>query len=118
MSAGLSATLAWSLAAALPALWVGAARRTPPNGLLIRFGIGNGMLATLLGVMSPLLIVTLIGVAVVVPSLGWYMWSQMIPGAERDRIRGHMTEFLSYVVQLALTIPLFIATIPLLASIL
>src|SRR4051794_36795279 len=55
VSAGLAAVLAWSLAAALPALWVGAVRRTSPNGLLGRFAIGNGFLATLIGAMSPLL---------------------------------------------------------------
>jgi len=113
-TAGMTATLAWSLAAALPALWVGAVRRTPPHGLLVRFGIGNGTLATLLGAMSPLLIVSLLGLSVVVPSLGWYLWSQMMPGAERDRIKEYMMEFLSYFVQLTLTFALFIATIPLL----
>src|SRR5438094_2661658 len=62
-SAALAAVVAWSLAAALPALWVGSVRRTPPKGLLVRFAIGNGFLATLIGAGSPLLVVTLLGVA-------------------------------------------------------
>jgi hypothetical protein len=119
VSAGITAALAWSLAAALPALWVGAALRTPPSGVLIRFGIGNGIFATLLGAkMSALLFVTLLGVAVVVPSLGWYIWSQMTPGAERDRIRGYLTEFFSYVVQFVWTFLMLIAATALLERIL
>ena len=40
-SQGIVATLAWSLATALPALWVGAAWKYPPRDVLIRFGIAN-----------------------------------------------------------------------------
>ena len=48
-SEGIIATLAWTLATALPALWVGAAGKYPPRDVLIRFGIANGIFAILLG---------------------------------------------------------------------
>ena len=44
-SQGIIPTLAWSVATALPALWVGAAWRYPPRDVLIRFGIANGIFA-------------------------------------------------------------------------
>ncbi len=69
-SVGLTAVLTWSLAAALPALWVAALRRTPPDGLLARLAIGNGLIAILLGFMSAFLIVLLIAVAAAIPSFG------------------------------------------------
>jgi hypothetical protein len=117
-SAGMTAVLAWSLAAALPALWVGTVRRSPPNGVLLRFAVGNGFLAILMASMSALFFVIILGTAVVVPSLGWYRMSQMSTGEDRDRLGTTIRGFLSYVVQLALTVLLFIATIPLLEGIL
>jgi hypothetical protein len=116
--AGATAALAWCLAAALPALWVGAARRTPPDGLLTRFAVGNGFVALLVGLMGAPLFVSLVAVGTGVPSLGWYAISQMGPGEGRDRLRGWVMGFLSYVVQLTLTIVLFIVSIPLLGWIL
>lgn len=113
-SAALTAVTAWSLTAALPALWVGAVLRTPPKGLLIRFAAGNTFLSALIGAASPLLIVMLLGSAVLVPSLGWYAVSLMTPGAERDRIKRAVVTFSSYIIQLALAFLLLIATIPLL----
>jgi hypothetical protein len=117
-SAGMTAVLAWSLAAALPALWVGTVRRSLPNGVLLRFAIGNGFLAILMASMSALLFVVILGTAVVIPSVGWYWMSQMSTGEDRDRVGSTIRGFLSYVVQLALTVLLFIATIPLLEGIL
>jgi hypothetical protein len=113
-TAALAVVAAWSLAAALPALWVGAVRRTPPKGLLVRFAAGNTFLAALIGGGNPFLIVTTLGSAVLVPSLGWYALSLTSPGTERDRIKSAVVTFSSYVIQLALTFLLFIATIPLL----
>jgi hypothetical protein len=117
-SAGATAALAWCLAAALPALWVGAVRRTPPDGLLARFAIGNGFIAILVGFMGAPLFVSLVAASIGVPSLGWYAMSQMGAGEGRDRLRGRIMGFLSYVVQFTLTVVLFIASIPLLEWIL
>jgi hypothetical protein len=117
-SAGLTAVLAWTLAAALPALWVATLRRAPPDGLLARIAIGNGFIAILLGFMSAFLIVLLIAVAAAIPSIGWYGMSQMTAGDDRERLRSYIIAFLHYVMQLILTLLLFIATIPLLAAIL
>jgi hypothetical protein len=116
-SAGLTAVLAWTLAAALPALWVAAIRRTPPDGLLARIAIGNGFIAILLGFMSAFLIVLLIAVTAAIPSLGWYGMSQMPAGDDRERLRIYTIAFLYYVMQLILTLLLFIATIPVLGAI-
>jgi hypothetical protein len=118
VSAGLTTMLAWSFAAALPALWVAAVRRTPLDGLLARFMIGNGFIVILLGFMSAFLFVLLIGGAAAIPSLGWYAMSQMDTGDDRERLRSHIIGFLYYVAQLILTFLLFIATLPLLGSIL
>ncbi len=76
-SAGMTVALAWGLAAALPALWVGTVRRSPPSAVLFRFAIGTGFLAILIASVSAFAIVILVGAAVVVPSLGWYGMSQM-----------------------------------------
>jgi hypothetical protein len=104
----------WSLAAALPALWVGDVRRTPPESLLARFVIGNGFLATLVSAGSPLplLVVMLLGIAALVPSLGWYAISRMTPSPGRVRVKLAMANFSAYVVQLALTLALFMVTLP------
>ncbi len=117
-SVGMTVALAWGLAAALPALWVGTVRRSPPSAVLVRFAIGTGFLAILIASMSAFLLVILIGAAVVVPSLGWYGMSQMSSGEGRDRLGAIIRTFLSYVAQLAMTVVLFIGTIPLLGWIL
>jgi hypothetical protein len=109
-SGGIIATLAWSLATALPALWVGAAWKYPPRDVLIRFGIANGIFAILLGARwDPLVCVALLGIAVVVPSLGWYAWSQMPPGEDRDRLKGYRMQFVPYFIQFAATVVTLIA---------
>ncbi|HZW33827.1 MAG TPA: hypothetical protein VFF52_24105 [Isosphaeraceae bacterium] len=113
-TAALAAVVAWSLAAALPAVWVSAVRRTPPRGLLVRFAVGTSFLVTLMSAGGPLLFVILLGAAVLAPSLGWYTVSLMPPGLERDQIKGAGITLLSYLIQVALTFLLFIATIPLL----
>jgi hypothetical protein len=101
----------WSLAAALPALWVGDVGRAPPNSLLVRFVIGNCFLATLVSAESPLLIVMLLGIAALVPSLGGYAVSLMTPGPGRVRVEMATANFSSYVIQLSMTFGLFIATL-------
>jgi hypothetical protein len=117
-SAELTALLVWSLAAGLPALWVGTVRRNPPSTVLVRFAVGNGFLAMLLVSMSALLVVILLGAAAVVPSLGWYRISQMSDDEDRDRLGASVKRFMSYVVQLVMTSLLFVLTIPLLAGLL
>ncbi len=93
---------------------VSAVRRTPPRGLLVRFAVGTSFLVTLMSAGGPLLFVILLGAAVLAPSLGWYTVSLMPPGLERDQIKGAGITLLSYLIQVALTFLLFIATIPLL----
>ena len=116
-SAGLTAVLAWT--SLLPArAGVVASRRAPPDGLPARIAIGNGFIALLLGFMSAFLIVSLIAVAAAIPSLGWYGMTQMTAGDDRERLRSYIIAFLYYVMQLILTLLLFIATIPVLAAIL
>jgi hypothetical protein len=105
---------AWSLAAALPALWVGAIQRIPPKGLLVRFALGNGFLSIVIGflisdVSGPLVVPILLGAAVLLPSLGWYSMSLMEPGPERDQIKRAVVICVSYGSQLALTLVLFFA---------
>ena len=95
-----------------------AVRRTPLKGLLVRFAAGNTFLAALIGAGSPFLVMTMLGSAVLVPSLGWYALSLTSPGAERDRIKCAVVIFISFVIQFALTFLLFIATIPLLDGLL
>jgi hypothetical protein len=103
-SEGMMATFAWTLATALPALWVGAAWKYPPRDVLIRFGIANGIFAILLGArMDQRVCLALVGIAVVVPSLGWYAWSQMPPGEDRDRLKGHRKQFATYFIQFTAT---------------
>jgi hypothetical protein len=116
-SASLSFALvvvgAWSLAAALPALWVGAVQRIPPKGLLVRFAVGNGFLsiviASLISADTPLLVALLIGAVVLLPSVAWYSMSLMEPGPDRDRMKRACIVCLSYVSQLVLTLVLFVA---------
>jgi hypothetical protein len=86
--------------------------------LLARIAIGNGFIAILLAFMSAFLIVLLIAVAAAIPSVGWYGMSQMTAGDDRERLRSYIIAFLYYVMQLILTLLLFIATIPVLAAIL
>src|SRR5438094_4212715 len=80
----------WNVAAALPALWVGDVWRTPPKGLLLRFAIGNGFLAALVGAGSALLVVILLGVAALIAFLGWYPMSLMAPSPRRVRVEQAM----------------------------
>jgi hypothetical protein len=94
-SAGLTAALAWSLAAALPALWVGTVRRTSPDGLLGRVAIGNGFLAILMAFMGALLFVVLLALAVGIPSVGWYRMSRVDTDYDRERVRRNIIGFLS-----------------------
>jgi hypothetical protein len=118
VSAALATVAAWSLAAALPALWVGAARRTPPKGLLVRFAAGNAFNSALIGAGNLFVIVTMLGSAVLVPSIGRYAVSLMTPGVERNRIKRAVVMFSSYVIQLALTFLLLYATLPVLTGLL
>lgn len=107
---GVIATLAWSLAIALPALWVGAAWKYPPRDVLIRFGIANGIFAILLGAnFNPAVPIALLVLAVVVPSLGWYAWSQMPPGEDRDRLIGYRKHFAPCFIQFTATLFTWIA---------
>jgi hypothetical protein len=123
-SASVSVTLvvvgAWSLAAALPALWVGAVQRIPPKELLVRFAVGNGFLATVIASLNsmniPLVVPILLGTAVLIPSLVRYSMSLMEPGPYRDRIKETLLILLSYISQLALTLVLFFAMLPALLS--
>ncbi len=109
-SHGIIATLAWSLATALPALWVGAAWKYPPRGVLIRFGIANGIFAILLGArFDPRVNIAALVIAVLVPSLGWYAWSQMPPGEDRDRLKGYRMQFVPCFIQFAATVFTLIA---------
>jgi hypothetical protein len=109
-SEGIIATLAWSLATALPALWVGAVWKYPPRDVLIRFGIANGIFAILLGARwDPRVCIVLLGIAVLVPSLGWYAWSQMPPGEDRDRLKGYRMQFVPYFIQFTATLCTLIA---------
>jgi hypothetical protein len=101
----------WNVAAALPALWVGDVWRTPPKGLLLRFAIGNTFLGALVGAGSALLVVILLGVAVLVPSFGWCTMSLMSPGPQRVQVERATANFSSYVIQLALTVALFLLTL-------
>jgi hypothetical protein len=118
-SAGIIATVAWTLATALPALWVGAAWKYPPRDVLIRFGIANGIFAILLGArMDPLVFIALVGIAIVVPSLGWYAWSQMPPGEDRDRLKSYRMPFASYWIQFTATFFTLIAATAVLEKIL
>jgi hypothetical protein len=113
LSFALVAVGAWSLAAALPAIWVGAVQRIPPSGLLVRFAVGSGFLsiviASLISAGIPLLIAILFAAGVLFPSLAWYSMSLMEPGPDRDRIKKAFVIFLSYVCQLAVTLVLFVA---------
>jgi hypothetical protein len=109
-SGGIIATLAWSLATALPALWVGAAWKYPPRDVLTRFGIANGIFAILLGArFDPRVNIAALVIAVLVPSLGWYAWSQMPPGEDRDRLKGYRMQFVPYFIQFAATVVTLIA---------
>jgi hypothetical protein len=101
----------WSLAAALPALWVGDVRRASPERLLFRFVIGNGFLATFVTAGSPLLVVMLLGIAALVRFLDPFVRSLMAPGPGRVRVKMAMASVSSYVIQLALTLALFIVTL-------
>jgi hypothetical protein len=68
------------------------------------FGIANGIFAILLGARwNPLVSTALVGIAVVVPSLGWYAWSQMPPDEDRDRLKGYRMQFASYFIQFTAT---------------
>jgi hypothetical protein len=117
--ARMTVTLAWSLAAAVPAFWVGKTRRTAPHDWLIRFGIGNVILASLLAArISPPLIIALVASAVAFSSLGWFIWLRMEPGAKRERFKGYLTEFLWYFGQLLFTLQWFVATLALLYAVL
>ena len=113
LSFALVVVSAWSLAAALPALWVGAVQRIPPKGLLVRFAVGNGFLsiviASLISADTPLLVALLIGAVVLLPSVAWYSMSLMEPGPDRDRMKRACIVCLSYVSQLVLTLVLFVA---------
>ena len=110
--AALIMTLAFSLSAALPALWIGAFRRIPPDALLVRFAIGNGFIPVMIGLMVSLspggFLIAIVAVAAIIPSIGWYRISQMANGEARERMRHFLLEFLSYVLQLSLTIGLCI----------
>jgi hypothetical protein len=78
--------------------------------VLIRFGIANGIFAILLGVRwDPRVCIALLGIAVVVPSLGWYAWSQMPPGEDRDRLKGYRMQFAPYFIQFTATVVTLIA---------
>ena len=87
--------------------------------MLIRFGIANGIFAILLGArMDPLVFIALVGIAIVVPSLGWYAWSQMPPGEDRDRLKSYRMPFASYWIQFAATFFTLIAATAVLEKIL
>jgi hypothetical protein len=90
----------WSLAAALPALWVGDVGRASLESLLLRFVIGNGFLAALVGAGSPLLVVMFLGIAALVPFLGWFAISLIAPGPGRARVQMAMAGVSSHVIQL------------------
>jgi hypothetical protein len=118
-SEGIVATLAWSLATALPALWVGAAWKYPPRDVLIRFGIANGIFAILLGSrMDARVCVALLVIAVLVPSLGWYAWSQMPPGEDRDRLKSYRMQLAPYFIQFTATFVTLVAATAMLEKIL
>ena len=103
-SQGIIATLAWSLATALPALWVGALWKYPPREVLVRFAIANGIFAILLGAnYDARVLIALFVIAVVVPSLGWYAWSQMPPGEDRDRLKRYRMQLAPCFIQFAAT---------------
>jgi hypothetical protein len=108
----------WCLAAALPALWVGAVQRIYPRALLVRFAVGNGFLAIVIASLSsgttPLLVAFSLGAVVLLPSLCWYWMSLTEPGPDRDEIKRALLVFLSYACQIALTIVFFVATMPVL----
>jgi hypothetical protein len=109
-SSAIIATMAWSLATALPALWVGAAWKYPPRDVLFRFGIGNGIFAILLGAkFEPVVSIVALVIAILVPSLGWYAWSQMLPGEDRDRLKGYRRHFAPYLFQFIATVVTLIA---------
>jgi hypothetical protein len=101
----------WSLAAALPVVWVGDVRRAPSESLLLRFVIGTGFLALFVSAGNPLLIVVLLGVAALVFCLDSYAIARRAPGSGRARVTRAMAELSSYVVQLALTVALFLMTL-------
>jgi hypothetical protein len=101
----------WSLAAALPALWIGDVRRTPPRGLLLRFAIGNSFLAILVGAWNPLFVVVLLGAAALVAAVGGSRMPRIVPGPHRVQAERAMAGLASYVVQLALTAALFLVTL-------
>jgi hypothetical protein len=101
----------WSLAAALPALWVGDVRRASLESLLFRFVMGNSFLATLVGAGSPLLVVMLIGMAALIRCLDSFAISRMAPGPGRARVEMAMADVSSHVIQLALTFALFLVTL-------
>jgi hypothetical protein len=101
----------WSLAAALPVLWIGDVRQTPPRVLLLRFAIGNGFLGILASAGSRLQVAILLGSVVLVATFGWCTTVLMASGPQRDRIERVMARVYSYVIQLALTVALFLATL-------
>lgn len=118
--ARLTAMLAWSFAAALPTLWVGTVMRTPPDALLVRFAVGNGFLALLLSLASIffIFIIALLVIATTILSIGWYQMSQRTEQGDRENIRRPLIGFVSYIVQIFMTLGLFFAMKPVLEGIL
>ena len=78
--------------------------------MLIRFGIANGIFAILLGSKwNPLVFIVLLGTALVVPSIGWYAWSQMPPGEDRHRLNRYRLQFVPCIIRFIATVVTVIA---------
>jgi hypothetical protein len=101
----------WSLASAAAALWVSEVRRPAPASLLLRFVVGNSFLAFFIGTESPLLVVMLLGIAALLPSRGGSAGSLRAPGPGRVPAAPAMAGSSSYIIQLALTLALFLASL-------
>ncbi len=107
----LAVVVWWSLAAALPAVWVGDVRRASTESLLFRFVIGNGFLATLVRAGSPLPVLMLLGMAALVRFLDSVAIARTASGPGRARVRMAMASVSSHVIQLVLTLALFLVTL-------
>jgi hypothetical protein len=126
------------LAAVLPTLWIGAARRTPPDGLFIRFIAGAALLVVwaraigplrlvavplrdsalfvvlagaLARAMGPFLIVVLIEAPLLIVSLVWYTARLNSDNSEQPPIEGKSIETAYFIMQMLLSSILFMAAL-------